>query len=121
MSQIYKVCTTSGSANAVINMSNSSCASTWTNYTVGDCNVYEKRKTLTFSSNTPSSVSYRIYYSYTVTYMENYQVTGTQVFFDNVTMPAGATSVTKQVLCDYYLWCSSGDIITERGEFSVEV
>ena len=113
MSQIYKVCTTLGSANSVVNITNGACSPSWTNYNTGDCNVFEKHKTLTFTSSVPSTNSFRIFYSYTVQYYENYDYTGQQTFSSFITMPAGATVTTASVLCDYYAWCD-GEYPPER-------
>jgi hypothetical protein len=121
MATIYKVCTAAGSANASINLSNGTCPSTWSVSAQGDCDVYQKYKTLTFTASIPSTSSYTIYYTYTVTYYENYELIDTQLNVGNVTMPAGATSVTKSVLCDYYAWCTSSDVPTERGEYPAAV
>ena len=107
MSQTYKVCTPAGAANSVVNISNGACSPSWTTYTTGDCNVYEKHRTLTFTSSVPSHTSFRIFYSYTVQYYENYDYTGQQTFQAWVTMAAGRTTATASVLCDYYAWCSS--------------
>jgi hypothetical protein len=114
MAIIYKVCTASGSANATITMTNGTCPSSWTTYTQGGCDIYEKRKTLTFHSSIPSTVDYAIYYTYSITFYENYQFIDTQLNHGSVIMRAGATTASASVFCDYYAWCTSDDAPYDR-------
>ena len=110
MAEIYKVCVDGQAVNASITLSNGTCPASTINYQEGGCNIFEKWKTLTFTSNTPADNNYRIFYSVTVTYYTNYDQDGSPVIqWGFITMPEGATIVTKQVLCDRWSWCTDED------------
>ena len=115
MAILYKICTATGSATASILLTNGTCATSFTHFTDGQCEVYEKRKTLTFTASLPSTENYYIYYSYTVTNYVNFDYDGVATYNEKVLMLAGHTTVTTSVLCDRYAWCTSGDALpTDR-------
>lgn len=98
MATIYKVCSATGSINALITMT-SSATSTRTYTNSSGCAVREISKILTFKASAPSVGNYQIYYTYYLEYSTQFHSDGPATKqTGNVTMPAGATSVTKEVL-----------------------
>lgn len=99
MAETYRVCYEGDYVDTSVTMTQGSCQSR--TYNSGLCTVTDKTRILTFTSTQVSDEDFRIWYNYTVTYTTNGTVTtGPVTVRDYVTMPAGTTSITKEVLCE---------------------
>jgi len=99
MAEIYKICVNNLAVNTTVNISVPASYSTRVYTNGAGCTVREQTKVVTFTSSVPSDDNFRIFYSYTVDYREDFQDDGIAPLIRSsfVTMPAGATSVTREV------------------------